>query len=36
LEAKAMLELTGKPFYSEGMDDSSDEAWSKKLNENDH
>jgi hypothetical protein len=36
LEAKAMLQLTGKTLYSDGMDDSSEEAWSKKINENDH
>jgi hypothetical protein len=34
LEAKAMLQLAGKTLHSEGMDDSADEAWQKKMNEN--
>jgi hypothetical protein len=36
LEAKAMLQLAGKTLYSEVMDNSADEAWNKKINENDH
>jgi hypothetical protein len=34
LEAKALLQLAGKTLHSEGMDDSADEAWHKKVNEN--
>jgi hypothetical protein len=36
LEAKAMLQLAGKTLYSEDMDNSADEAWHKKINENIH
>jgi hypothetical protein len=36
LEAKAMLQLAGKTLHSEGMDDNADEAWQKKMNENNH
>jgi hypothetical protein len=34
VEAKAMLQLAGKTLHSEGMDENADEAWHKKINEN--